>query len=210
MIWVLTAISRTRFEDNSLIFVPSQNAWFPPSSCIWADDRTRIPQRTPISTPYASLQEFFCHVLQVQKPDLRMYVQELMQLSKDRPPSLFRIKESISLISTMDPSSKSLKSLRSANILPVRLPSGDVKLTNASVDFAIIDRKVYGEALQGQITTLDFSLNEVHACRSFLLALDLGRRFISAAVEEKTSAQGSLPNLELTDALREKAHAIFR
>lgn len=149
-------------------------------------------------------------MLQIQKPDLQMYIQALKQLAKEKPPSIPRIKESIALISTMDPSESDLKSLRSANIFPARLPSGDVKLTNASVDFAIVDRKEYEEAFKDKLITLDFSFNEVHTCRPFLLALDLGRRFMSAAVEEKTMVQGGLADRNLTDTLREKAHALFR
>lgn len=158
-------------------------------------------------------------MVQVQRPDLQMYTQALKQFSTEKPPPLVRIKKSIGSISSMDPSANNFKSLRSANnlkgllsanILPVRLPNGDVKMANAIVDFAIVDRKEYREAFKGKVMTLDFSFNEVHSFKPFLLALGLGRRFMSAAVEEKTMVQEGVPNLDLTDTLREKAHAILR
>ncbi|KAL1647127.1 hypothetical protein SLS58_002898 [Diplodia intermedia] len=206
----MTMIASSRFEVHNLIFVPSRKAWYPPSSCAWVDDKTQLSKPVPIRTPYQSLEEFFTQALNVEKRGLELYIRGLEQLSRQNPPSPFEIKQSIRFISTMVLFANDLRNLHSANILPVKLPGGNVKVVNASEDFAIVDRKEHREAFKDKAITLDFSLNEVHACRPFLLAMGLDGKFTSAAVKEKTTVQAGVPELGLTNTLREKAHAFLR
>lgn len=191
--------------------MPSEGIWYPLSSCIWADDQVRIPRKTPIRSPYANLKDFFCRVLGVQKPNLRMHVQALQELARSRPPpSAPEMKRTMMHISSMDPTTEDVAGLQRSNIFPVILTNGQKTFTNTTADFAIVDRSEYGSAFAGRIRILDYSIEEVRACRPLLLALGLKRSHLSELVEEKTTVQGGVINSELSQSFRLKAYALFR
>ncbi|KFY15288.1 hypothetical protein V492_02105 [Pseudogymnoascus sp. VKM F-4246] len=202
---------RTSFEKAGLVFVPSEGIWYPLSSCIWADNQVRIPRKTPIKSPYANLEDFFCRVLGIQKPDLRMHVQALQELARSQPPpSASEMKRTMMHISSMDPTAEDVTGLHRSNIFPVILTNGEKTFTNTTADFAIVDRPEYGSAFAGRIRILDYSVEEVRACRPLLLALGLKRSHLSELVEEKTTVQGGVINSELSQSFRLKAYALFR
>lgn len=202
------AHSRTRFEDGELIFDPTRMTWHSRSACIWAEDRIRIPRKVSIATAYASLQDFFVRMLDIRKPNIAMHVQALKEMA-NKPELIFEIKDTMKIISSMEPSADHLSDLRSSSIFPVNLPGGGGGMTSSLVDFAIIDRQDYDDMFEG-ITTLDFSPSEIRACRPFLLALGLGRRHMSELVEEKTTVDDGVKSLDLTKVFRSKAYALFR
>jgi hypothetical protein len=193
------------------VFVPSQNTWHPPSSCIWADEQIQIPRKAPIKTPYASLEDFFSRVLGIPKPNLDMYVQALKELAQIRPtPSALEIKLRVMLISSMGPTSDDVTDLRRARIFSVVTTNRERTFTDSTADFAIVDRSEYGSAFAGKIRILGYSIEEVRACRSLLLALGLKRRHLSEMVEETTTVRDGAIDTELSRSFRMKAHALFR
>ncbi|KAF4628320.1 hypothetical protein G7Y89_g9830 [Cudoniella acicularis] len=150
-------------------------------------------------------------VLGVQKPNLEMHVQALKELARSQPPpSTSEIKRMIMLISSMDPDADDVTELRRSNIFSVKLTNGQKKFTDSSSDFAIGDRAEYGSAFAGKIRILDYSIEEVRACRSLLLALDLKSRHLSELVEEKTTVEDGEIDNELSQSFRLKAYALFR
>lgn len=193
------------------MFVPSQNTWYALASCIWADDQARIPGKAAIKTPYKSLEDFFCRMLGVQKPNLQMHVQALQALARNRPDqSAMEIRRMIKLISSLNPTTNSVTSLAKSNIFEVKLVSGTNAFTTAAADFAISDRAEYGDAFESKIRILDYSVQEVRQCSSFLLAMGLKDRHLSETVEEKTRVDNGVISNSLTMRFRQKAYALFR
>jgi hypothetical protein len=110
----------------------------------------------------------------------------------------------------MDPTTEDVAGLQRSKIFPVILRNGQTSFTDTTADFAIIDRSVYGSAFADRIRVLEYSIEEVRACRQLLLALGLKRRHLSELVEEKTTVRGGVINSELTQSFRLKAYALFR
>jgi len=208
---ILTCLPRKEFEDSELVFLPSQNTWHPPSSCIWADDQVQIPKKQPIKITYAKLEDFFCRMLHVQKPNLDMHVQALKELAANQPPpSASDVKQMIMVISSMEPNSEDVKSLRRSNIFSVIKSNGQKAFTDSTTDFAIVDRPAHASAFSGKIIALDYTIEEVHTCYPLFCSLGLKNKHLSELVEEKTKVKDGKLNHELTHAFRQRAYAIFR
>ena len=103
-----------------------------------------------------------------------------------------------------------LNILTDCNYLPIKTQTGITEWFNHSTDFAIVDRRKYKAMLENKVRVLDFSLEELHSLQPFLLALGLEIRYMSIAVEEKTTAQDNELHAQLTSDIRKKAYAIFR
>ena len=74
----------------------------------------------------------------------------------------------------------------------------------------IVDLPGDGSMLETRIPLLDFSLEEVHTLRPFLVALGLENRYISRAIKESSRVKDSVLDDELTRQMRGKAYALFR
>jgi hypothetical protein len=73
----------------------------------------------------------------------------------------------------MGPTINDFAGLRKAQIFSVVLTNWQKTFANATADFAIVDLLEYGFAFAGKIRMLDYSIEEVRACRPFLLSLNL-------------------------------------
>jgi hypothetical protein len=105
-----------------------------------------------------------------------MHVQALKEMTQIRPtPSAWEIKRQVMLISSLGPTSDDVTDLRRARIFCVVLTNGRGIFTDSTADFAIVDRSEYGSAFDGKIRILDYSIEEVCACGSLVLALGLKR-----------------------------------
>lgn len=190
--------------------MPLQEAWAPPSACIWADDSIQIPRKHSIIIDYAPLEDFFHNTLGVKKPDVPMLVNAVQEISTLQPPPVDQLKDIFMAISEMSPANEDLMRLRSTDFLPVQLLNGDTKLVKPSADFSVVDRTGYGEAFEGKAVLLKLSPTEAHSCRSMLVGLGLQDRLMSKAVEEITMAERGIPNPGLTRNFQWKAYALFR
>ena len=197
------------FEEESLIFVPADGIWRQLSACIWAESQIKIPQKASIKTVYAGQEDFFHIMLGVPEPSVSMHVDALRDYVRGEKEST-RDKEMMKLISSMNPPSSEAVKLANCNMFQVRFSDDSLHWTNSHADFAIVDRKEYGEAFRYLIKTLNFTIEEVRACQSLLEAMNLGFKFLSKLVTETTTVTDGSEKLDLTRQLRERAYALVR
>ncbi|KAK4695759.1 hypothetical protein P7C71_g2041, partial [Lecanoromycetidae sp. Uapishka_2] len=201
---------REKFEKMGLIYVPQQQAWYPPSSCLWTES-TRISGRVAIAGQYAALKFFFLHVLEVEEPNVSMLVEELKRLAtSNEDSSITTIRALIDDIDCLGPDEDDLEDLTSCNFLPVRGTDGLVRLKNTTDVFAVVDRVEYEAAFKGRVAILDYSIEEAHRIRGFLTAVDLAGRRMSLLVEEVSTTDTSIKANHLTRKIRDQAYALFR
>ena len=188
MITMANSGQRSLFETSELVFVPSKNTWVNLSSCIWAEEDTQIPEKEPLKTAYLELEPFFHKLLGLPKPDIKMHVQGLMKLARNQiPTSELEIKGLMNVISALDPMADDVAELKGANIFFVKTGKGEKTRTNSAASFAIVDRLEYGEAFAGKISMLDYTVEEVNACKPLFHSLGMKKKYLSELVEEKTS-----------------------
>ena len=202
-------LDRSAFNDDELVYNPKNQSWYSPSLCIWAEDQIQLPGKISIATTYKQLRSFFVNTLSVRQPNLRMHIHSLKQKALENPDKGEIMQEMLN-ICAFKPKPKSLEELSACKCLPVKLRSGTIDWQDRSGEFAIIDRREYGELFSGRVNFLDLSLEEVHSLRSLLVGLGLEDRYTSKAVKETTAVQGGLVNERLTNDLRRKAYAICR
>lgn len=200
---------RREFEDSKLVYIPRTNTWLPPSACLWVNDKIRISGKASIAKDYASLEEFFTESLKVAKPEISTYVEELKSAAGDVN-RVNEIKGLMKHIISMNPKASGLQSIQRSPIFPVRLPDGQLSLSNTEADFAIADRQEHYDAFHSMVSVLKFSLNEIRDCERFLQAMGLGKKYTSRTVQEQTSVAGSRSDHILTEFFRQRAYAVFR
>lgn len=140
-----------------------------------------------------------------------MFVEELIRLANsDEPPTISQVKGLIKDISFLGPTKTALAGLRLCKIMPVKDTDGQISLRKSTSMFAIADRLQYQNFFQAKVPMLDFSIEEVHDLRSFLVALSLEDRYMTQTIKETTTANDSTIDLVLSKEMQEKAFAIFR
>ncbi|CRG88031.1 Cadherin-89D [Talaromyces islandicus] len=199
------------FEERNLIYIPSEQVWVPPTSCVWTGS-AKVGRRYGISTLYGELQSFLVERLCVQMPTVATYVEQLLLVAAEVPPRMSEIKKAISAINDLNPTRASLEMMKQIKYLPVRTVQGTIELKRPSEEFFIGDRREYTSVFQGKVDILDFSLEEVHDIHPFLEALELGDRYMSVAVQETTRVQEPSDNESrtLSQNFRAKSKAFFR
>jgi hypothetical protein len=138
-----------------------------------------------------------------------MHILALRQKSLDNPDSQSILQEILN-ICALNPTPEAIRKLSDCKFLPVRLPSGERRWLDYAGEFAIIDRREYGDLFLGKIQLLDFSLEEIHPLKLFLSYLGLAERYMSKAVKEETTVEGGSFSRSLTKDLRNKSYAICR
>jgi len=203
-------ISSEVFEEQCLVYVPQQQAWYPPSSCLWAE-QTRITSKVAIAGQYPDLENFFLHGLKVDEPDVDMLVDELKRLATiDGDPSIDKVRALIRDIDDMGPNHKDLEHLRAYNILPVQGTDGQISLKSTNDVFAIADRVEYEKLFRGRVAILAYTIEEAYTLKRFLSALGLMVRCMSRLVGETSTANFSFKEPRLTRKVRNQAYALFR
>ena len=139
-----------------------------------------------------------------------MHVRALVQKAS-RNPDTEQILQEMRNICALNPAQGDLwTDLSDCACFPVRHPSGEIRWLSYANDFAVVDRSEYGNMFRNKIMTLNFSLEEVHSLKRFLLELDMGSKFLSKAVVEETRVQDGVLDEELTNDFRRKSYAICR
>ena len=204
---------RFSFESSALVFIPKENAWVPPSKCVWVESSVLIPEKASIAGIYPLKKTFFTKVLQVSEPTVEMYVEALKAEAKGKASAVY-IKETMALICGLGFQENDLSSLVETKILPIKLAvpgfSASVMFQSALEDFVILDNTIHRDAFKGKIAALDFSLEEIRDTRPLLLAIGLEKKFSSKRVEEITDVKGGQMDLEMTKTFRTKSQAIVR
>ena len=206
---------RIKFEFSALVYVPKDNAWIPPSNCIWVESRIRFPGKSSIADIYASKERFFTTFLKVPKPTMQMYIDSLKAEAKLLLPSQPRIKETMALIAALGVDHTDVSDSVEAQILPIRLPNGTSSFISASpkellAGFCIFDSSIHEEALKDKVTALDFSMKEIRDTKPFLQAINLGGKFSSNLVENRTEVDEGSRDDKMTMQFRSKAQAFVR
>lgn len=213
-------VNRAAFADSCLIYAPGESGWFLASECVWANSGIHFADRASIADEYAELEDFFKDMLGVKPPDISMHVEALTVLGTPPSGGLFggagfsrshaRIKESIILISSLNPTSLDLERLSAIDIFRVRLADGTFLWTRQGFDFAINDRGHYAEAFKDLAAILDFTLEEVRAADRFFHALGMGKQYLSALVVESTNVANGAVHAGLTRSLQSRSFALCR
>ena len=205
---------RSTFEDSALVYIPKENAWCPPSQCVWVESSVKIPGKVSIADAYPLKKTFFTTVLKISEPTVEMYVDSLKAGAEGKA-SAAQIKETMALICRLGVGETDLSSLVEAKVLPVKLANGVGSFVSASskdesVDFAVVENTIHWNAFKGKIVVLGFSLEEIRDTRPLLLAMGLEERFSSKLVKEVTDVRGGSQDHEMTRNLRIKSQAIVR
>jgi hypothetical protein len=197
-------------EELDLVYCPKTLSWLPPSSCIWAEENIQLPGKVSLATSYREQESFFRKVLGVKKPSLEMHIRALIQKASDNPDKESILQE-MRNVCALNPTPEALGTkLSDCDCFPVKHPSGEIEWLSCADTFVVVDRQEYGNMFRDEIATLDFSLEEVHSVKKFLLCLRLEPRFLSNAVTEETRVRDGLLHQELTNDLRRKSYAICR
>lgn len=205
---------RSTFEQSALVYVPKDNAWFPPSQCVWVASSIKIPSKASIAGTFSTEKTFFTTALKVSEPTVEMYIESLKAEAAGTP-SASRVKATMALISGLDIGESDFSSLLEVPFLPVKLPRGSIIFTSTSPrelskDFAIVDNVNHSNAFERRIAILDFTLEEIRDTRPLLLALRLEKRFTSNLVKEVTEVKDGSQDYEMTNKLRMKSQYITR
>lgn len=206
-------ISRAEFEKYRLIYIPAEQVWVSPSSCVWGED-PGIGRIYGVSAVYPDLADLFMDTLLIKEPTIATYIEELRHLiAKPFPRDIASIKGAIKCISNLDPTIEDLDELLNLSCLPVHVPgSSTIKLMKPSDKFFIADRREYEQVFKEKVPVLDFLLEEIYYLWPFIEALELTDRYMSVAVQEKTGVQQSSEALSksLSQDFRAKAGALYR
>ncbi len=205
---------RSTFEGSALVYIPKENAWRPPSQCVWVESSVKIPWKASVADVYVLKKSFFTTVLEISEPTVEMYIDSLKAEAHGKA-SAAQINEIMALICGLGVGETDLSSLVEAKVLPVKLANGVRSFASASPkddfdDFAIVDNTIHWDAFKGKIVVLDFSLEEIRDIRPLLLAMGLEERFSSKLVKEVTEVKGGSQDHEMTRNIRIKSQAIVR
>ncbi|GJN78503.1 hypothetical protein PLIIFM63780_001997 [Purpureocillium lilacinum] len=180
---------RDSFESGSLIFVPNTNGdytWVKPSECLWST-ATEIRNRITVNKHYPdALEDFFVTALGVSRVTIDMVYDDLYTADRANV-TVEHVKSSLGILCTLleteklKPTKTSTKLLERA-ILPVRYPSGGVRLVSAEVEFAIVDRRPLEDLFRDKVKLLDFTLIEIVRLEPLLSWMNLGDRYLSKAM----------------------------
>lgn len=195
--------------------MPQDEAWLPPSSCLWST-KAQISGKSTISNHYSGLEDFFVDFLDVSTPTIDMLLTELrFQVASRRNQPPFKVvRELIWAVNSLLPCEIPVpkESLDGYSLFPVRFKGSLVELQSSRKDFAIVDRQKLFDMFNDRAAILDFDLEEVRKLRPFLNWLGLEDRYLSRQVKEKSTLKGGLlgSNIELTRRVNRQAHAIYR
>jgi hypothetical protein len=195
-----------------LIYLPAEEEWVSPSSCVWTEAPI-FGGQYGIGAVYSDLAGLFKDKLLIQAPTIASLIEELRLLVDESPRNMTAIKLAISCISGLNPLVNDLEELMELSCLPVRvLGSTRVKFMRPSEEFFIADTREFEQLFNGKVPILDFMLEELHALHPFLEALGLTDRYMSVAVQETTSVQQSsdVPSKSLSQAFRARSKALYR
>jgi hypothetical protein len=169
-----------------------------------------------LDTLYPDLSGLFVDLLGVPRMKFELAYQQLLDVG-DTAPTMDDAKDllrSLAALLTTDKESRPPFEDKATHcrVFPVILPNGSRSVLTALENFAIIDRQHYALHLRGNITLLDFSMEEVRRLRPFLKWAGLTDRYLSRLVTERTVVDDDFCNEDkpMTGHLVRKAGAFAR
>jgi len=198
------------FESSGLIYVPTQEQWFSPTSCMWAKS-TRIAGKVAIALDFPSLEEFFVRKIEVQEPDKSTCIKELETMCRvETAPSILQVKELLWEINSYEPSTSDMEILKPLSFLPIKETTGELRLHNVKDVFVLFDRQGHTETFQGEVASLDFEIEDIRLLRPLIDVLGLASRYTSKLAEKESCAPDAVLEPSLSKDLQSRAYAIFR
>ncbi|GIC90505.1 uncharacterized protein Aud_006939 [Aspergillus udagawae] len=179
------AMILSKFIEEKLVYLPTEQSWVTPESCVWAD-APKIGVQYGISTVYLELESFFRGPLNVQTPTAATYLEQLKKLASNEVVDIGAVKTAIYNLDALRPGSDQLRGLAHLRFLPVAMPNGTVEILKLTDTFFIADRVQYLSAFRDKVPILDFSLEEGWRLRHLLERIGLESRYMSKAVLEQT------------------------
>ncbi|KAF7182145.1 hypothetical protein CNMCM7691_001533 [Aspergillus felis] len=200
-----------KFTEQKLVYLPTEQYWVTPESCVWAD-APKIGVQYGISAVYRELESFFRGPLKVQTPTAATYIEQLRRLASNEVVDIGAVKTAIYSLNALRPGSDELRGLSNLRFLPVAMPNGNVEILKPTDTFFIADRVEYLSAFQDKVPILDFSIEEGRRLRHLLGSIGLQNRYMSTAVLEQTDVdQPSHEHCSReTREFRKKATHIYR
>ena len=122
---------RSTSEGSALVYIPKEDAWSPPSQCVWVESSVKIPWKASIADAYPLKKKFFTTVLKISEPTVEMYIDSLKAEAKGKV-SAAQIKETMKLTCGLGVGETDLSSLVEAKVLPVKLANGVDSFASAS------------------------------------------------------------------------------
>lgn len=208
---MLTSIKRALFNDKELVYLPSQELWVPPSSCVWAA-APKMGKQYGISEIYGHLARFFREVLHVRDPSTETYIEQLKELVAFGYEKTKDIEETMHIMNRMHLTDAQVEELHQLAFLPVRDADGWRHLARPSDDFFILNRFEFVGAFRHQVPTLNFSLEQIVKLQSLLATLKLKGRYVSRLVRIATEAQNPASEISssATRRFRRRAKHLYR
>lgn len=163
---------------------------------------------------YSDLEEFFVGSLGVEKMTAELVYTKLSGPDASKlPPE--EAKETLLVFSSFLSQNGQRfkpKPVLQSTVFPVRYPNNEVKLQNSSRDFALLDRKAFGDDFSGVAKFLDMSMEEIRDFQPFIRWAGFEGRYLSAAVKEISSADPNLtrPISSANRDIKRKAYALSR
>lgn len=208
---MLTIVKRAVFNDNELVYLPSQELWVSPSLCVWAA-APKMGKKYGISETYGSLTSFFQDILHVRTPSTETYIEELKVLVPSGYEKIKDIEETLHIMNGMHFSDAQVEELHRMAFLPVRDAGGEHRLARPADDFLILNRSEFEAAFREQVPTLSFSLEQIVRLQCLLSTLRLEDRYASRLVRIVTEARDPASEISTraTRRFRKRAKHLYR
>lgn len=207
----LTIIKRALFDDNELVYLPSQKLWVSPSLCVWVAT-PKMGRQYGISETYGHLASFFQDILHVRDPSTETYIEELKDLVPSGIAKIKDVEETLHIMTGMHFSDAQVEELHQLPFLPVRSVDGVCYLARPGDDFFILNRFELKAAFREKVPTLNFSLEQIVRLQSLFSTLRLEDRYMSRLVQIVTEARNPASEISsrATRRFRRRAKHLYR
>jgi hypothetical protein len=216
--WSQLNFNSVLLGEEALVYAPGglfAPVWHTTRNCIWST-ATSVKGKVNLAKHYDSaLENFFVHVLGVQKLNVNMIYDELLGLTPMETVDVAKQQlwslNSLLRTETLSGNRAPHALLRKA-ILPVRYGDRQVTLRSSSVEFAIIDNRTLEEKFRRHVNTLDFDMRQVRTLQPFLEWSGLEDRYLSRMVKEtpNLSSGVKVPVSDKRFDINRKAYALVR
>ncbi|EFQ26641.1 uncharacterized protein GLRG_02461 [Colletotrichum graminicola M1.001] len=203
---VSTDTCMTFKSEKKLVYHPSRG-WLSLQDCVWKSANP-LKSTTTLADVYPECDDFFRGVLSIQDAGISEVVEELKRIS-NTPESSQEVESMKSImfilcdyLAEAGPMGRRLHTKEKDEVLHLQVfpvvksslqPHDSGRAARRILDetWYIADRTALREAFLGKVEILDFDINDVDKLLPLIEWLDLDKRRLSKAVEERTVCTGS-------------------
>jgi hypothetical protein len=205
---------RSKFRENPLIYVESNDCWVQSTSCVW-HSTAEIENYTAIAAEYPKLKEFFVDVLGINTVTDVFLMKELAAAASRQSKDVENIKrlmlaasQKLDGRSPPDRYGNSLEILEANKFLPCTLPNGGMVFCTTEDAFFIVDNQSYGIKFQRKLLLLDFSYEQLNSLHELFCILRIDDRYLQRHVDLETVSETSSIHDGMTKDIRQCAYPI--